>query len=615
MKIRFLALFLCVVSSWAEVDITVTANKVEEKKRNVASSVTVLDEDQIRMANSVEDLLKIIPGAEVVRSGGRGGNVAVFLRGSNSEHTLVYIDGVEANDPSSPSGTFDFANLDLQGIEKIEVIRGPQSVLYGSNAIGGVIKITTKAGEGALTSKLSFEGGSYNTFTERALVSGKENIVSYSLYASRVDTEGFSSAKGGDEDDGYGSSTVGGKFLVDLTEKTKATLVTRYNRSKTDLDNFGGSFGDDPNREIVDEATLGRFSVSSEEIADWLKQQISFSAVNQTFSDKNEPDLASIDLLDSKYSGLTQKTESLSEIKLTDNITGTLGLDHKVETASSRFNSDGAFGPFSDNLNRRSMTTNSFYSELGALISDSISLRGGGRLDDNSKFGSFGTYRLGFVGTIADTRIFSTVGTGFKAPTISQLYSSYGNQNLKEEESLGFDFGVEQSFGDTVLGVTYFRNDFDNLISFNPVTFVSENIAEAKSWGIESTASVKLCEYLSLIGSYTFTDTEDKLTGEKLLRRARHKGSIGLSSKPIEELKLDLEAILKGKRDDIDFATSERVELSGFSSVRFTALYNLDENIDLTLRAENVFDRDYEEVLGFATEGVGVYGGVIIRLD
>jgi len=594
MKIRLLALFVCVISSWAEVDITVTANKIEEKKDNVASSITVLESDQIAMAHSVEDLLKIVPGVEVVRSGGRGGNVAVFLRGANSEHTLVYIDGVEANDPSSPSGTFDFANLDLQGIEKIEVIRGPQSVLYGSNAIGGVIKITTKEGKGDLTSKLTFEGGSYNTFTERANVSGKEDVFSYSLYASRVDTDGYSSAKGGDEDDGYGSSTVGGKFVVDITDKTKAKLMTRHNRSKTDLDNFGGSLGDDPNREIKDESTLGRFSISSEEIADWLKQEVSFSAVNQVFSDKNEPDLLSSELLDSKYSGLTQKTESLSEIKLTDSISGTVGLDHKVETASSRYNSDGVFGPFSDNLNRRSMTTNSLYGEIGAKFSDSITLRGGSRLDDNSKFGSFGTYRVGIVGALDDTRIFATVGTGFKAPTISQLYSSYGNQNLKEEESLGFDVGIEQSIGNTLLGVTYFQNDFDNLISFNPVTFVSENIAEAKSWGIETTASAKLCEYLSLTGSYTFTDTEDKLTGEKLLRRARHKGSIGFSSKPIESLKIDLEAILKGKRDDIDFATAERVELAGFSSVRLTALYNLTDNIDLSLRAENVFDKEYE---------------------
>lgn len=615
MKISVLALLVCVAVSWAEVDITVTANKVEEKKNNVASSVTVISVDQIERANSIEDLLKIVPGVEVVRSGGRGGNIAVFIRGANSEHTLVYIDGVEVNDPSSPSGTFDFANLDLQGIEKIEIIRGPQSVLYGSNAIGGVIKITTKTGEGDLTSKLSFEGGSYNTFTERASVSGKDNIFSYSLYASRLDTDGFSSAKGGAEDDGYGSSTIGGKLLVDITEKTKATLLTRYNRSKTDLDNFGGSLGDDPDREIKDESTLGRLSISSEEMADWLKQEVSFSAVNQSFSDKNKPDLVSSDLLDSRYSGLTQKTESLSKIKLTKKISGTVGFDHKVETASSRFISDGAFGPFSDNLDRRSMTTNSLYSEIGAELSDSITLRGGGRLDDNSKFGSFETYKVGVVGVFDDTRIFSTVGTGFKAPTISQLYSSYGNQNLKEEESLGFDLGIEQSIGNTLLGVTYFQNDFDNLISFNPVTFVSENIAKAKSWGIESTISAKLCEYLSLIGSYTFTDTEDKNTGEKLLRRARHKGSIGFSSKPMQSLKIDLEAILKGKRDDIDFATTERVELAGFNTVRLTVLYNLADNIDLTLRAENVFDKEYEEVLGFATEGAAVYGGVVVRWE
>lgn len=613
MKKIIFALMVLAGFVYSETDITVTANKIEEKKTEVASSVTVFSKEEIIRASGIEELLRRVPGLELVRSGGLGGNISVFIRGANSDHTLVYIDGIEANDPSSPGGVFDFANLSLEGIEKIEVIRGPQSVLYGSNAIGGVIKITTEDGFRNEGAKLFFEGGSYSTFTERASISGNTNSTGYSLSASQIDSKGFSSAKGGVEDDGYGATNVGGKLTAKLSDKTKLQLTGRYNRAKTDLDNFGGSLGDDPNREIKDETVLGRFSVESGEITDWLKQTTAFSALRQWYSDKNNPDESSIDLLDSRYAGVTQKSELLNEIKFSDSVSGTLGYDHKVESASSRFDSDGLFGPFSDRLDKRSIATNSGFGELVYSISESLSLRGGGRIDENSKFGSEGTYRAGVVRSFGHTRLFGTIGSGFKAPTISQLYSSFGNESLKSEDSVGYDIGIEQAFGFGNIGVTYFKNDFDNLISFNPVTFVSENIAEAESEGFETTASIELSETVSIIGSYTFTDTEDKQTKENLLRRARHRAQAGLRVKPIDRVNIDLEGILKGEREDLDFGTGQRAELPSYTTARATLSYLLMDSLELSIRAENVFDRDYSEVLGFSTEGASIYGGVTYR--
>ncbi len=235
----------------------ITAERFPYPHREVATSVTVIkaEEIQSRQQQNVSELLKGIPGVDVIQSGGPGGNVAIFMRGANSEHTLVYIDGIEANDPISATRTFDFANLSVDNIERIEIIRGPQSVLYGSDAIGGVILITTKRGSGPVSGSVSAEGGSYGTSLARASASGGGDAVSYSIGVSQKNTHGFSSAEkrdGNTEKDGYASTNFSGLMSLVHSEVFETDLILRYSNARSELDNFGGPGGDDLNRVLND---------------------------------------------------------------------------------------------------------------------------------------------------------------------------------------------------------------------------------------------------------------------------------------------------------------------------------------------------------------------------
>ena len=598
----------------------VTAERYPYPKSEVSSSITILDAKDIAdsQKENVADVLKGVPGVDVVQSGGPGGNVAVFIRGANSEHTLVYIDGIEANDPISPTRTFDFANLSTDNIEQIEVVRGPQSVLYGSDAIGGVILITTKKGSGVPHGSVSVEGGSYGSTREKVSVSGGDEITNYSLSVSQRDTDGFSSAaqsNGNNEKDGYSSTNVSAQGGVTPNKYIDGNVVLRYSNARSELDNFGGAFGDDPNRVIYDNQLLARTEVGTHLLEGRLDQKYGITLTDQWYDDNNGVDAQHpTDSTLSNYNGKLYKFDVQNNLKITDAVSSLFGFENKTEQGSSSYVSESSFGPFSDILADRSVTSNGYYLQGRWNLDDTLVSSAGMRVDDHSKFGTKTTWKAGPTLLLGDTKISGNVGSGYKAPSIFQLYSSYGNQDLKPEESLGWDAGVEQDFWhkNVTVGVTYFQNDFDNLITFNPNSFVSENIAKAKSHGIEGYGSAKLSKQFRIDGSYTFTDTEDKTTGLELLRRARNKAKVGVSYSPVEKGEVGVEVLLNGKRVDNDFSTAPatRADLGGYALINLVAKYGIVKDIELFGRVENMFDKSYQDVLGYGTAGATVFGGV-----
>ena len=262
------------------------------------------------------------------------------------------------------------------------------------------------------------------------------------------------------------------------------------------------------------------------------------------------------------------------------------------------------------------MRTNGLYGQFLIEPVSNLNFTLGGRADDNSLFGSQETWQFAPVYFIEEsgTRLKSSIGTAYKAPSLYQLFSEYGRTSLLPERSIGVDVGFEQSiFGEkNVLGMTFFQNNFKNLISFNAGNFLFENINEATTKGIENFIQTELSDSLLAKVSYTFLDAENDSLGEPLFRRAKHKANLDLNYKLCEKLQTHLNILVVGPRKDQNFATFpvETVTLGEYAVVNLSADYQLQNNIKLFARIDNLFDKDYSEVLGFNTPGAGVYAGI-----
>ncbi len=602
-------------------EIVVTATRIETASREVGSSITVITSQQIeeRQNTTVLEVLRTVPALDVIRSGGPGGQASVFIRGAQSEHTLVLIDGVEMNDPITPGRSFDFAHLTTDNIERIEIIRGPQSTLYGSDAIGGVINIITKRGKGRIQGFISGEGGSFNTFTENAGVSGGNQWGNYSLGIRHWDTDGISAANEKDhnhERDNYENTSISTRLGVTPTENFDADFILRYINANADIDNAGGMGGDDPNNKADLEQlflrTQARLSLFNER---W-EQKLGFSLTDLDRDYSNDIDwYHPLDLDRSSYDGKIYKVDWQHNLYLHKTNTMTLGIENEEEKGKSKYYSESAWGPYADSFQEKTARTTGYYLQDQIKLWNSWFTTLGLRVDDHSRFGTETTYRITSAYLIhrTGTRLKGSFGTGFKAPTLYQLYSQYGEKNLDPEESTGWDIGIEQSLfhNRLSLGFTYFNNDFDDLIDFESNTSRYINVAEAQTQGIEVFASLRPIDDLTFLASYTYTDTEDKETGKDLLRRAQNKFALNVNYQFMDKGNVNLNLVYVSKRDDNDYSTwpATRVELDEYVLVDLAASYDITGNIQVFGRVENLLDEDYEEVKGFGTPELSAFAG------
>jgi vitamin B12 transporter len=602
--------------------IIVTASRLETRASDVASSVTVIDSEELQRGQytTVLQALRKVPGLDLVQSGGAGGNVAAFLRGANSEHTLVLLDGIELNNPASPSRAYNLANLTLENVERIEVIRGPQSMLYGSDAMGGVINIITKRAEQGASVRVSSEAGAYNTFNQVAQVAYGSDRVESTTGLTRQDVGNISAADardGNSEHDRYENTSLTNTTKLRVTDNTDASATTRYTRSHSNLDNTGGVGGDDPNRNLFNEEFFTRGEVVGHHLAKTLTTAAWVSYGHHYLKDYNDPDQRSTDMLRSSYGGDLFDLGGKAVWSPRRYFSAVVGGETQRERADSSYSSDGAWGPYNDELYGAAARTNSIYAESKVSYEDSVFLDSGIRYDSHSIFGDRTTFRIApavLVGS--STKLRGSVGTGFKAPSLVQLYSSYGNPDLAAERNVGWDVGVDQQLFSkkATASLTYFHTSFENLISFNPSTFVLENIAQAKTQGLESAVTVDFTKQVSARVSYTYTDTVDDNTGEALLRRPKNKGSVGLTYRPTEKTTTALTWRGYSSRFDNDFSgsTPQRISLSGYGLVDVSASYDLSPKTRLFTRIENLFDQEYQEVYGFGTMGAAAYAGVSV---
>ncbi len=602
-------------------NMVVTATRTETPENEVASAMTVITAKDIadRHISNVADALRTVPGLDVVRTGGLGQQTSVFLRGANSNHTLVLVDGVEMNDPSSPTGAFDFAFLQTDNIERIEVVRGAASAAFGSDAIGGVINVITKKGAGKLKFTGVAEGGSYGTWKTGGNISGGTERINYSFDASRLETAGFSAADknlGNLMPNGYRNTTISGRTGFKVNEALDFGVTLRYGEGKSSLDNGGGKGADDPN-------FYGTFNELFTRGFGHLKLFDGFweQTVGVAYSRTDRNNVNGVDSLNNFSSAATNlgqkvKLDYQNIFHVHKSNTVLVGVEEEADSLSSSASSDYPAWSYSSSASIPLKTMNT----LGYYLQDQINLFDrsfttlGVRYDDNNRFGGHETWRANELYTIKETgtRLRGSYGTGFKAPTLNQLYDTIygtGNVNLKPETSHGWDVGVEQDVFKklSTLGISYFDNAFNNLIVANSAPYVNQNVSKAKANGIESFVEVRPLTDLTLRGSYTYQQTQNLDTGTQLLRRPRDKASFDTDYRFLEKAHFHVNLLMVGKKSD--YAST----VAGYAMLNFAGSYDVHKNVQLFARIDNVLNKQYEEVYGYGTSGVAGYGGVKVN--
>ena len=610
-----------VVNSDDTLKIVVSATRTETTTKKVGSSVTVITAEEIekKQARFVLDVLRTVPGLDVVQTGAAGHSASVFIRGAKSEHTLVLMDGIEVNDPLNPGRTVDFAALTTDNVARIEVIRGPQSTLYGSDAIGGVINIITKRGAGDVKGYANVEAGSFATYRGEAGFHGGTDVVNYSASVSHVQSDGISAAGesyGNEEEDGYENTSFSGRLGITPDKNFAVEAVFRYLDSEADLDNSAGEYGDDPNYVFSNKSMFFRTTAKMMMLDNKWENKVGFSYTDIEREYDNQPDPDHIgSLTESEYKGTVTRFDFQSNLYVSDENTITFGAETEEEKGDSIYYSESMWGPYTDIFEEKTARTNSLFAQDQVEINEALNASFGVRWDDHELFGSEVTYRAAASYFIedADMRLKGTFGTGFKAPSLYQLYSPYGSEDLEAEKSTGWDIGLEKYLLEdaVTLGATYFYNEFEDMIDYDMMTYTYTNVAEAETKGLELFMNARPCAAMFINVSYTYTDAKDTITELKLIRRPDHKFSANANYVFLEDGNINLEFIYFGTREVNGFGyPAPRVELESYYLVNTRASWKLNDNFQIFGRVNNLFDEEYEEVLGYGTPGINAYAGV-----
>ena len=621
-------------------EIVVVANRAPEPLSKVGNSVTVLNDDAIRQSQEVvvADLLAQTPGVTFARTGGVGEPTSVFIRGAESDQTVVVIDGVQLNDPSTPGGGFDFANLLTSDISRIEILRGAQSTLYGSQAIGGVINIVSAEPTGPFGGGVAAEGGSHDTGYVTAHLGGKDDSLLWRLSGNWYGTSGIPAF-----DERYGgtrlsASQIGGgsgQLRYALTPDLQIDLRGYYTQARTDFDGFDTphakppfSFGDDNEFSKISQM-LGYAGLTLMSPDRTLTNRVAYQYTNTDtrLFDPNAPANLGSPSTETFYGiGRNEREEYQGTWEITPRIQAVFGAQHErstIDTDSPAFDYSGPM-PL-----RNFATIDSGYAQLQGQPIAGLTLTAGGRYDRHDVYGGHSTGQFAAAWTLDDSRtvLRASFGQGFKAPSLYQLYSNYGNQGLQPEIAHSWDAGVEHHAWDgrVVLSATYFNRDSRDLIEFFDCTPQSTqplcgpdpfgyyaNVARASAHGAELQAAVNPSDQLSLSANYTLTDTEDRSPGSEtfgnqLPRRPKSTANAMATYRWPSRLSTSVGARYASRSFD-DAANT--IALGGYVLLDLKISYALGERLELYGRVDNATGKHYETAYLYGTYGRVGFAGV-----
>lgn len=590
----------------------------------LGNASTVIDRQEIERleVRYVSDLLRSVPGFAVSQSGGVGSQTQVRVRGAEANHVLVLIDGVRANDPAT-GDEFRWEYLTTGNVDRVEIVRGPQSALWGSDAVAAVIHIVTNRGRGEPSFDAYVEGGANQT--GNLGVNGSTGADRWSLNGGMeyLGTDGSNISRSGDEKDGsdIASFTLGGRLEAsDALSFDAGVRATDASTEFDPVDFLVTGLPTDGDYVTETENLYADIVASLHRSGSRLSQRLSaryFESDNRNFIGGTEDSSTASDRTTLMY----QADLAIGEHRLS------LALEH----GATDFRQRGAI-VFGDPNQDQEMDVTSIIADFEANPSDRLALLLSARFDDNSDFDDATTGRFSAAYTLNDqTTLRGNVGTGRKNPTFTERFGFFpgqfvGNPDLRPESSVSWEVGLDHEFGDgaLIVGATAFHQDLEDEINglvFDPVTFLSTagNMPEdSERSGVELSAYWQLSERFDLSATYTYTDaTEQDLNGTDVaeLRRPRHSGSLSADYlSPGERWKTSLTASYGGTRDDLFFPPfpqpSEIVTLDNYWLVDLAVHFRLSNAVTLFVRGENLLDEDYEQVYGYRTPGATGYLGL-----
>ncbi|MDB5704562.1 MAG: TonB-dependent receptor [Sphingomonas bacterium] len=585
-------------------DIIVAAG-VPQYRNQIGQSVTILRRDEIerRQTVSIADLLATTPGVTVSRNGGVGTLSAVRIRGAEGDQTLTVIDGVRVNDPSSPGGGFDFGNLLAGSIDRIEVLRGPNSVPWGSQAIGGVVNIVTATPTEGLQGRASAEYGSHNSLFTTAGLSGGSGAVTAAVTGGYLRTDGISAAASGTEPDGYRQYGGTGRVDVEFAPGIGLDLRGYYANSHVALDGFASTppYGPADGPQYADTQEIyGYAGLHADILEGRFRNRVGF-----TIADINRDNFDPF--FPSSARGRSERYEYQGDFQVVDQVRLVAGAEHE----DSRFVSDA---------DHHGSGTTSFYGEAIVRPIDQLTVTGGVRNDDNRDYGSHTTFGANAALALdTGTTIRASYAEGFKAPTLYQRFASfYGTKNLRPESSRGYDVGVEQRFlnGHAKAGVTWFHRDTRDQIDFDSKTFTYFNVNRARAEGVEFELELRPIDDLTFTGNYSYIDSKNRTPGPnfgKDLAR-RPKQTVSVSADYRLPFGLSVGGTISHVGDSYDDA-GNFTRLDGYVLAGLRAEMPIGDHFALYGRVENLFDEKYQTVAGYGTDGRAVYGGIRVKLN
>ncbi|MDG1693255.1 MAG: TonB-dependent receptor [Porticoccaceae bacterium] len=603
-------------------EILVSASLIPIAASQSANAFTVINQEAIqnRAALSLSDLLRDVAGLAVSRSGVAGSLTQIRARGAEANHLLVLIDGVEAGDPSQDDAV-NWGTLTSDDIERIEVIKGPQSALYGSDAVSGVVNITTRRAQNPFSASIYSDVGSFATKRNGFNVGHVQDGYDVRFSVNQIETDGENISRVGNEKDGYDNNTYTLSAGLELSEQLDVTISARQSEGfiESDSDNDYDGFVEDQDQ-VSDFKNETRGIQANYISADkqWQhKLKLSnTSNYNQAYAES----VAGMMTSSSKdqYQFVGSKLWDASSQR----------LSVLLESEKQDFSQQGPLTSWGADPNQdRESTTDSVGVEFRSQLTSKLTYALSVRHDDNSEFDNATTRKLEASYQTEIGRLRGAYGTAIKNPTFSERFGTYtnfiGNSNLQPEKSESWEIGLDRQLdgGDMTVSATIFNAELENEINgfyWAGTGFTAVNKEGlSKRQGVELTASGKVGNMIDLNASYTYTDSveTDGDSYDDEIRRPRHIASLNLAWNPVDRVHINTNIQFNGSQTDDFFGkTTETVTLDSFTLINLSANYDATKNLAVYMHLNNLLDEDYEEVYGYETLGFGLSAGFRYKL-
>ena len=616
-------------------EVVVTATKYPVKQSMTGKVVTVIGKEELEKnaGRTLTQLLNEKAGVVINGALNNPGSVpTIFMRGAASGRALILIDGVPAYDPSQINNEFDLNFISINEIERIEVCRGAQSTLYGSDAIAGVINIITLNRDVTkpVNVKATVAGGTQGTFKGNAQLFGKLDKFRYSLRFSKLVTDGFSAAydssgKNDFEKDGYNGHNVHGQVLYQPNDRLSFRTFFQYNQYKNDID--AGGFTDDHDFRARNKNKIAGAGFNYRLNAVSLTGNYQYSEINRDYIDDSAFVGGFSKYSSNAYYGKSQFVELYASTHLGGGFTLLQGADYRFANMNNKYFAISSFGPYRSSFKDTLVSQGSLYASINFNGLDSnLNIEVGGRLNVHSRYGSNYTYTFNPSYKLSEQlRVFGSVATAFKSPGLFQLYDGLsGNPNLKAETSINYELGFQQQHRWIDNRLVFFYREIENGIDYNYVTYKYFNFFQQIARGLEWEMNIRPLDFVSVHANYTYLSITENTQDRKLLnkdtayryaiRRPAHNINATVNFQLTPSLSLAANIKHVSRRRDLGGFMAADVLLAGYTLLGAHADYQLSRHFRLFADLQNITNRKFFDTRGYTAIPFTAIGGVTVNL-